>query len=394
MTSAVFESYASVMQALEPAIVDVSFHDGAGDVLWMRRALVAPDEHALVATALRAGVAGDWSIRYELTAGSTVLAALPVSGSDGRCAAVVLLHLDVSLGQPLGPETPDRTLAALLKSLVREIEQSPDRPSAPGAATLEAQIEAAVMARRFTLFLQPIVALQANNAPEHYEILLRLCLPDGSVLAPQDFFPTIERCGLEREVDQWVVQRLIAWLGDNRPRWAGRPRRFAVNLNARSVASADLCDEIIGGLSAAQLPTALVCLEIPATRTAVKDPQVMANIERLRHAGCIVSIDDVACERMAAEELSDTSVDVIKIEGACLSRARVSDRDAIAAHEALRSLVAQGAEIVAEAVETADDLDMARDLGCDYAQGYLFGKPQRLESFDFRIRFRALDVVA
>ncbi len=235
--------------------------------------------------------------------------------------------------------------------------------------TWVARIHEALDEDRFLLHAQPIIDLATGDIVQH-ELLLRLRGPDGQLIPPLDFLPTAERCGLIGEIDQWVIRQAT--------RVAARGGPVTVNLSAASAADPMVLDLIEAEIRRHETDPSKITFEI--TETAV-----MQNVERgqlfaarMVALGCSFALDDFGTGFASFTYLKHLPVHYLKIDiefvrGLCQSQ---RDRSIVSAIVAL----AQGFEqqTIAEGVETEETAAVLRDLGVDFAQGYLFGRPAPL----------------
>jgi len=236
----------------------------------------------------------------------------------------------------------------------------------------ETELRRALHQRELALAYQPIVSLQTGR-PIAAEALLRWHRPGLPPLTPGDFGAVAEETGLIVPIGAWVLDEAAR----QAQRWhrAGRPLPVAVNFSAREVAHSELGQAVAAALADNELPPELLLIELTET-TMLADSDssatVMAELEAL---GVRISIDDFGTGYSSLSYLRRIPAHVLKID-----RSFVLDVDRDPTSRAIVGAVvsmghALGLRVVAEGVERAAQRDTLAELGCDAAQGYLFGAP-------------------
>ncbi|HVU91337.1 MAG TPA: EAL domain-containing protein, partial [Jatrophihabitans sp.] len=220
-----------------------------------------------------------------------------------------------------------------------------------------------------TVAYQPVVRL-ADRGIDHYEALLRWHGPHG-VVSPDSFVPVAEQVGLVNTLGRYALTRALAELA--RQRAAGRDVGMSVNLSVRQLSDATLPDVVAELIAEYDLPPNRVTMEVTegVLLTATHDGWDV--LHRMREKGLRISLDDFGTGFSQINYLRQFDFDEIKID-----RTFVSDM-----HEnrTARAIVAgtvafareARVQVVAEGIETEEQADRLRELGCDLGQGYLFG---------------------
>lgn len=229
--------------------------------------------------------------------------------------------------------------------------------------------------RRIVLYTQPVLGRQAAPEVDHREILLRVIGDDQEVIPAGLFIPMAKRLGLVREFDRLVVQEVMARLARQTP----PAQRIAINLFPGSIRDAAFTDWLCGELSRQPALAAQLVFEV-AEYGALEDPAALkAWVERIRATGARTSIDHFGRGFAPFGYLCDTRIDYLKIDGSFITGLAKS-RDHRFFVEAVVN-IAHGLDIgvVAEAVETEEDIAALTALGVDGMQGYGVGAPTRWE---------------
>jgi diguanylate cyclase (GGDEF)-like protein len=253
--------------------------------------------------------------------------------------------------------------------------------------TLESAIASAIRNDELVLHYQPIVNVQTGGT-EGYEALVRWNRPGVGLVAPADFIPVAEQSDLICDVDAWVLSRATAQLATWNAERGDRDLTMAVNVSGRHVTRMRILDDVLAALNAAEvLPWQLV-LEITET-ALIDDPQALVNLSELRRMGISISIDDFGTGYSSIMRLETLPVDCVKVDR------RFLDPESESALKLLQLIVqaahAFGLPVVAEGVERDDQLRVLRDIDCESAQGFLFGRPSEAERWPLTRRPRIAD---
>jgi|GEM_PF-514857 len=256
---------------------------------------------------------------------------------------------------------------------------------------LEQSLRNAIRDDQLELHYQPKIGLESDGV-HGVEALVRWRHPDRGLIAPDDFIPLAEECGLISELGDWVlaeaVRQASVWRGQ------GHAVPVAVNLSARQVVPLQLEEKIAALLSESGLPPNL--LEIELTETALLDSPVEAAqiLGRLREMGLTVAIDDFGVGFSSLARLRDLPVDTIKIDRSFISGIEGNGKDVnivriIAAIAKLFDMT-----VVAEGVETAQQAELLTEFEGMVCQGYHYARPMTAPAFQDWLNRRSQPVAA
>jgi EAL domain-containing protein (putative c-di-GMP-specific phosphodiesterase class I) len=221
------------------------------------------------------------------------------------------------------------------------------------------------------LHYQPIVSL-ADGRIAHHEALVRLVdEDDGHLIGPASFLPAAERYGLIGEIDRRVLDRVAERLA----RHDGDDGGIAMNLSALSVTDRDMLDHIQSGLARHGADPARLVIEVTET-ASISDMPVARNFCQRAHAlGCSIALDDFGAGFGSFHYLKHLPFRYLKIDGAFIRGLPDSPHDQLVV-KALVGLVREmGQQTIAEFVGDRRTLELLRELGVDYAQGFHVGRP-------------------
>jgi EAL domain-containing protein (putative c-di-GMP-specific phosphodiesterase class I) len=386
-SSKTLAALAQVIRALAPEVCSVSFHDFAADTLWLSEDFLLPEDHQLVHDSLSgsAGMASEMTVGAH--DGERYAVAIPVRDPHGAVNGAVRLSIDSQVIDGRTVEPLELRLAPVWVCLAAEFERRGVLPSLPREDEAQlAQIEHALHAEHFELFLQPICSLHAEEGLAHYEVLLRLRMPDGSLLEPGAFLSTAADKHLMPAIDRWVVRTLLVWLVNNRKLWTRVPVAFSINLASQSMTDANFISYVESCVIKSGVPPQALCFEITERFASSGNISVAEAMNRLEALGCEVALDDFGGHGSSYEYLRSVPAHYFKIDSALVGAAP-TDRVARAMISAIVRMAGDlGIQTVAESVEFDAELQAVRSLGVDYAQGFLLGRPRSLSGYDFDVR--------
>ncbi len=385
-SSKTLAALAQVIRALAPEVCSVSFHDFAADTLWLSEDFLLPEDHQLVEDSLSDTTSSGSEMTFGAHDGGRYAVAIPVRDARGSVNGAVRLSIDSQIVDARTAEPLEVRLAPVLTCLAAEFERRGALPAlSPADEAQLAQIENALHAERFELFLQPIRSLHEKEGLSHYEVLLRLRTQDGSLLEPGVFLRTAADRHLMPAIDRWVVRTLLVWLVNNRKSWARVPTVFCINLAAQSMTDANFVSYVESCVIKSGLPPQALCFEITEQFASSGDISVGESMKRLEALGCEVALDDFGGHAPSYGYLRSVPAHYFKIDSALVGAAP-TDRVARAMISAIVRMAGDlGIQTVAESVELDAELQAVRTLGVDYAQGFLLGKPSSLSGYDFEV---------
>ncbi len=245
---------------------------------------------------------------------------------------------------------------------------------------LVAEIQQALDGDEFELLAQPITSLTNESRHPRFEILLRMGDGEGGRVETGALFSAAERYRMMPQIDRWVVSTTIAQLTEVYESVECQKAVFAMNLSGQSLGDDDFLDFIEDEIDRSDIPDASLCFEITESAAVSNLKKAQAFIDRLRERGCQISLDDFGAGLSSFAYLKSFNVDTLKIDGGFIrdiTENRIS--------EAMVAAITQVAKVmelktVAEYVETEETRKLVSELGVDFAQGHIIGKPTTLES--------------
>jgi Amt family ammonium transporter len=228
----------------------------------------------------------------------------------------------------------------------------------------------------FTLYAQPIVKFADDGqACRHYEILLRVQQPDGTVTSIGGFLDAAERYQLLERLDSWVLEHVLAVLAPAAGQMRAMGVSFAINITGQSLSQPEFADFVRTQIKRHGIPAGLLDFELTETAAVRNLKATRRFIARMTEIGARVALDDFGTGLSSLMHLKDLDVHCIKIDGKFV-RDVLSNARSRALIRALVQIADEiGLETVAEFVENADIASSVRELGVQFAQGYFYGRP-------------------
>ncbi len=244
-------------------------------------------------------------------------------------------------------------------------------PRTEGRGSWADQIRDALDEDRIVLYRQPIIHLASREVHRH-EVLIRMRSPEGDVLPPEAFLPDAERFDLVQELDRRAAHQAVSLIAAESN---GEPLRLEVNVAAKTIEDPEFTEALADALREEGVDPANLILEV-SEQVAVSDlKRARAFAERVAELGCGFALDNFGSGFGSFFYLKHLPVDHIKIDGDLirgLSSSRV-DREIVSSIvDVARSL---DRETVGERVNDERTLELMKQLGVDYAQGFHLGPP-------------------
>lgn len=215
------------------------------------------------------------------------------------------------------------------------------------------------------------------------EALVRWRHPTRGLISPGEFIPLLERSNLISRLDRIVWEKACRWL----KRWSDMGLHFpvSVNVSRSDLQFPDLCSGLTSLTSRYQLSPSQFHLEITESICA-ENPELMSlQIARLRQAGFTVELDDFGAGYSSLNTLKDIPVDVLKLDMKFLSGYRDDDRTRTILSSVIWMARCLNTEVIAEGVETEQQAQGLRRLGCRRMQGYWFARPMQPEELEHHL---------
>ncbi|HEY0486010.1 MAG TPA: EAL domain-containing protein [Mycobacteriales bacterium] len=244
----------------------------------------------------------------------------------------------------------------------------------------ERRLRSAIAEHRLRAYYQPLVDLKTGRIIGA-EALVRMWDPELGIVGPPAFIDVAEESGLIVDVDGWMLgesaRTAAAWVAG-----ANGVESVAVNVSARTLAHRDFLDVLRAATGDADVPGNLLHLEITERVVLSGEEEASGLLERARALGPLLGIDDFGTGYSALSYLQRLALDFVKIDRSFVTPLGENPQTAAIVGAIIDLAHALNLAVIAEGVETAEQLSMLRDLGCDVAQGFLLGKPMPRDEFE------------
>ena len=240
---------------------------------------------------------------------------------------------------------------------------------------LETDLRSAIERKEFEVYYQPIVNLQRARL-EGFEALVRWNHPSKGLVSPADFIPIAESTGLIIPITKQILtaacRQMVAWQQDH----AGMDHAtISVNLSGAHFAQPNLVRQVAEVIDATGIPPGSLRLEITESSVMTNAERAIETLKGLRESGVRISIDDFGTGYSSLSYLQRFPIDTLKVDQSFVSTMEAGSENG----EIVRTVIALakvlGLSVVAEGIESIHQVHQLQILGCDYGQGYLFGRP-------------------
>ncbi len=249
---------------------------------------------------------------------------------------------------------------------------------------LESDLHAALAEGQLQLYYQPKVDAHTGSL-RSAEALIRWIHPVRGLVSPSEFIPLAEECGLIGAIGEWVIREACrqarAWQHANLPRL-----RVSVNLAASQFRDSGLVDSIRSALDDADLEARYLEVELTESAVMTNPEQSIDVLEQLSAMGVLVSVDDFGTGYSSMSYLRRFPIDKLKIDRVFINEIVSRPEDASIVRAIISLAHSLRLKVVAEGVETGEQLDFLRAEGCDEYQGYHFSQPLPAAEFERLLR--------
>ena len=245
-------------------------------------------------------------------------------------------------------------------------------------------METALNEGQFSVYFQPKYSLN-NDSLVGAEALVRWNHPEWGFMSPGEFIPLFEKNGFITRLDQYVWEKVCAQLREWRER-ALPILSVSVNVSRADIYQSRLTDTLLGIVGKYGIEPKYLHLEITESAYTENPDQIIETVEQLRNQGFIIEMDDFGSGYSSLSMLNQMKLDVLKLDMKFIQSETAKPTE----QGILRFIVGlarwMNLSVVAEGVETRQQLERLREIGCDYVQGYFFAKPMPAEEFEHLLK--------
>jgi diguanylate cyclase (GGDEF)-like protein len=241
---------------------------------------------------------------------------------------------------------------------------------------IENELQSALLRDEFELLYQPQVQM-GDGRVIGGEALLRWRHPERGVLEPKRFIGLAEESGLIVPIGYWVIEQVCRDIAS----WPSE-LTASINLSPNQLADPKLVPRLTAILETAGIAPDRLWIEVTESALFTEAERATRTLRELRRLGFTIAIDDFGVGFSSLYHLRQLpDVDVLKLDRTFVSQLGFSDRDAAIAASVILLTNSLGMEALGEGIETEDQADYLRTMGCDFGQGFLFGAPQPVGEF-------------
>ena len=211
-----------------------------------------------------------------------------------------------------------------------------------------------------------------------FEALARMKDADGNIISPSEFVPVAEKVGLIDTVDGTVFRKAAIFFGDLLRR-TGADLTLSLNASVRHLMKSDFIDEIKELLKVSGVPATKLELEITESIMIDSFKKALNCLEELRRMGLQIAIDDFGTGYSSLSYLNKFPANLLKIDKSFIDKMNTSDSSRQYVAEIISIGHVMGFDVISEGVEDPAQLETLKDIGCDYIQGFLWGRPLSAE---------------
>ena len=246
---------------------------------------------------------------------------------------------------------------------------------------LETALRRALERRELRLHYQPVVSLTTGQIVGA-EALVRWNHPERGLVPPMDFIPLAEETGLIVDIGAWVVKEACRQMKEWQDRLGQPNLEIGVNLSSREFQAPGLIARVAAVLQETRLSPRCLRLEVTESLLMDKHPTVAQTMTELRAMGVRIDLDDFGTGYSSLSYLHQFPIDTLKIDRSFVQRIGSTDEVLEIVNTILALVSSLDMEVVAEGVETEQQLELLRKMHCSYAQGYHLSRPVESSQFE------------
>ena len=244
---------------------------------------------------------------------------------------------------------------------------------------VESDMYRALENREFKVYLQPKFSAKGEELAGA-EALVRWIHPTEGFIPPNKFIPIFEKNGFILQLDDYMLREIAR----QQAQWILEGRKIvpiSVNVSRAHFTREDLAEHICSIVDRFQVPHNMIELEL--TESAFFDDKyvLLRTVKRLKKSGFIVSMDDFGAGYSSLNSLKELNIDVLKIDADFFRGAEVEERGMLIVSEVIELAKKLNMKIVAEGIESREQVDFLAEQECDLIQGYFFAKPMPIDEF-------------
>jgi EAL domain-containing protein (putative c-di-GMP-specific phosphodiesterase class I) len=252
---------------------------------------------------------------------------------------------------------------------------------------VEAKLRDDLRFNRFRLYFQPICDENQNIC--RFEALLRSPNMHLAKIGPGQFIPIAEECGLIIPLGRWVIREVCRQMAE----WRAQGMTLcpvAVNVSGRQLFRKEFVSEVLQDIKRHNIQPEMLELELTETTLMNRLGSAMETITELAQAGISFAIDDFGTGYSSLSRLNQLPIKALKIDASFVKQLEMESGSYTIVRAVMQMAKSLGLSVIAEGIESQEQFDILRGLGCDFFQGYLIAKPMPAEDAITRIEMNQM----
>ena len=295
-----------------------------------------------------------------------VMGVCPMQANPGADAATLCNYAQIA-----GVTTDSGYLHRFEPTMLNELKEQQQ---------LLGELEHALDNHEFCFFLQP-KCNSITRAIVGMEALVRWKKPSGEIVLPNEFIPIFERNGFITKLDYYVWEKVCQFI-DSELSQGRNPAPISVNVSRVNLYNPDFMDSLIDLIHRYHIPPHYLNLELTESVFSEDAELIQRAVNYLHDAGFTILMDDFGSGYSSLNILKDVDLDVLKIDMKFFSKGNTAEKGAKIIEAVIRMAESLDMMVIAEGVEEKHQVDFLNDLGCDYIQGYYFGRPMSQDQYE------------
>lgn len=245
---------------------------------------------------------------------------------------------------------------------------------------IEKNMHDALKNNEFVMYLQPKYTTR-EEAVTGAEALVRWINKDGTMLSPGYFIPVFEKNGFIMDLDNYMLRKVCVTLRD----WLDRgyePLPISVNISRIHFTNPLLAEEIKNIVDEYKIPHELIELELTESAFLQSKQTLIRTVIQLKKYGFLVSMDDFGAGYSSLNSLKDLPLDIVKLDGELFRITEEAERGFTVIRNTISMAKDLHMKVVAECIETREQVEFLCTVGCDIIQGYYYAKPMSTDQFE------------
>ncbi|MCF8002077.1 MAG: EAL domain-containing protein [Halanaerobiales bacterium] len=239
-------------------------------------------------------------------------------------------------------------------------------------------IDNSIKNNNFLLYYQPKINLKTDLV-DAYEALIRWNHPKEGFIPPAEFIPKVERSSLIEPLTDWVIEQSLKDIIEYEEIAESKELHVAINISARNFQEPSFIDRLFDYLDKSNLAPEKFAIEITETDLMIEMDKNIRKLSQLREKGVKVYLDDFGKGYSSLRYLKELPIDYIKIDQFFINNIDKNSTNRDIVLSIIKLSHALDIKVVAEGVETKEQLDFLKENNCDFAQGYYFTRPDKKE---------------